>query len=94
MEPRGGRSWPLLLRVLGGALLAVGAGLIACGLVGLAYDDGAVLDLTLPGAVAAALGAGGLAAARRRALRLISARDVYLSVTLAWLAAAVAGAVP
>ena len=94
METPAGPSWPLLLRVLGGTLLAVGAGLIACGLVGLAYGDGAVLHLATPGAVAVALGAGGLAAARRRALSSLSARDVYVSVTLAWLAAAVAGAVP
>jgi len=80
--------------VLGGTLLAVGAGLIACGLVGLAYGDGDVLDLTVPGAVAVALGAGGLAAARRRALSSLGARDIYLSVTLSWLVAAVAGALP
>lgn len=94
MQEPAGQSWPLLLRVLGGTLLAVGAGLIACGLVGLAYGDGDVLDLTAPGAVAVALGAGGLAAARRRALSSLGARDVYLSVTLAWLVAAVAGALP
>jgi len=80
--------------VLGGTLLAVGAGMVACGLVGLAYGDGAVLDLATPGAVAVALGAGGLAAARGRALGSLRSRDIYLSVTLAWLVAAVAGALP
>jgi trk system potassium uptake protein TrkH len=87
-------NWQLVVPVVGGTLGAVGLGMLLCALTALIAGDGAGGACAMPGA--GSLLVGGLALASARRLRSIPfrARDGFLAVTLAWVAAAVAGGVP
>ena len=80
--------------VVGGTLGAVGLGMAVCALTAVVAGDGAGVAFAAPTAVALALGVFALASARRLRSIPFRARDGFLAVTLAWFAAAVAGAVP
>ena len=99
MRPRrGGRgialNWGIVLPVLGGVLVSVGLGMAVCVVVALGYGDGGALAFGVTGAVVAAAGVLGLLAARRLEQGPLRARDGFFAVTMAWLVASVAGAVP
>ena len=87
-------NWQLVVPVVGGTLGAVGLGMAVCALTAVVAGDGAGVAFAAPAAVALALGALALASARRLRSIPFRARDGFLAVTLAWFAAAVAGAVP
>ena len=96
-RPRGlGTSvnWQLVVPVVGGTLGAVGLGMVVCALTALAAGDGAVVPFSAPAAGALAVAALALGSARRLRSIPFRARDGFLAVTLAWIAAAAAGAVP
>lgn len=65
-----------------------------CFAVALANDDGAVAAFGVPALVTLALSATGLLGARRLRSQPLRARDGFLAVTLAWITAAVLGALP
>jgi len=87
-------NWQLVVPVVGGTLGAVGLGMAVCALTAVVAGDGAGVAFAAPTAVALALGVFALASARRLRSIPFRARDGFLAVTLAWFAAAVAGAVP
>lgn len=82
--------------IVGGTLLAVGAGLLACAAVALAGDGRAVAALAVPGAAALAAGLGLLAASEMRTLPRAAIRPVagFSAVTAAWVVAALVGMAP
>jgi trk system potassium uptake protein TrkH len=87
-------NWQLVIPVISGVLLAMGAGLLACCVVAIAGGDGGVVAFGLPALVvipSAALGL--LSAGRLRSMPLL-VRDGFFAVTAAWLAAALVGAAP
>ena len=86
--------WGVVLPVVGGALLAAGAGMLVCALVAAGYGDGGGLAFALPGSATAALGAAGLLLGRRLPSSPLRPRDGYFAVTAAWAASAAAGAIP
>jgi trk system potassium uptake protein TrkH len=91
----GVRSW-VLVGVNSGVVLALGIALLVPLTLSLFYEDGSWRSFLLPSAVMVATGAVGmrLSALPARAVGYVSNRDVYLSVTLAWVLAAFLGGIP
>jgi trk system potassium uptake protein len=87
-------NWALIVPVVAGVLLVLGLGMLMCVIVALLGQGGEALAFALPGLGAVAVGALGLLGARRLGAMPLRARDGFAAVTLAWLVAAVAGAVP
>src|SRR5918993_3608951 len=83
-------------RVVSGVVLALGVALLVPLALSLLYRDGSWASFLLPGAVMALIGGVGLriTAPPARTPRYVSNRDVYLSVTLAWVVAALLGGGP
>jgi trk system potassium uptake protein len=83
-------------RVVSGVVLALGLALLVPLALSLLYRDGSWASFLLPGAVMALISGVGLrlTAPPARTPRYVSNRDVYLSVTLAWVVAALLGGVP
>src|SRR5918993_623810 len=83
-------------RVVSGVILALGLALLVPLALSLLYRDGSWASFLLPGAAMALIGGVGLrlTAPPARTPRYVSNRDVYLSVTLAWIVAALLGGVP
>ncbi len=89
-----GFNWGLILPVAAAVLAALAAGMLACAGYSLAVDDGTAGSFALPAVVIAALAGMSLLVSRRARTVPLRARDAFLAVTLAWLAAAAAGAAP
>jgi trk system potassium uptake protein TrkH len=83
-------------RVVSGVVLALGLALLVPLALSLLYRDGSWASFLLPGAAMALIGGVGLRVTSSlfRTPRYVSNRDVYLSVTLAWVVAALLGGVP
>jgi trk system potassium uptake protein TrkH len=83
-------------RVGSGVLLALGVALLVPLALSLLYRDGSWASFLWPGAVMVLVGGVGLRVTSSlfRTPRYVSNRDVYLSVTLAWVVAALLGGVP
>jgi trk system potassium uptake protein TrkH len=83
-------------RVVSGVLLALGVALLVPLVLSLLYRDGSWASFLWPGAAMALVGGVGLRVTTSlfRTPRYVSNRDVYLSVTLAWVVAALLGGVP
>jgi trk system potassium uptake protein len=83
-------------RVVSGVVLALGLALLVPLALSLLYRDGSWASFLLPGAMMALISGVGLrlTAPPARTPRYVSNRDVYLSVTLAWVVAALLGGVP
>src|SRR5829696_8531245 len=87
----------ITLRVNAGVVLALGLALLAPLTISFLYEDGSWVSFLLPAAVMGLVGGAGMLATRppsSRTMMHVSNRDVYLSVTLAWVLAAVLGGVP
>jgi trk system potassium uptake protein len=92
---RGGRvNLRLLVPVVGGALLGVGLGMLACVPAALLDGGRALGSVAVPAAVLLPLGTAAVLSAHRLPSETVRARDGFLAVTLAWIAAAAVGAVP
>ena len=89
-----GLNWRLIAPVVSGALLAVGVAMLVCFVVALVNGDGTAAAFGLPAAVAVAVAALGLRSARWLRQMPLRPRDGFFAVTMAWLAAAAAGAIP
>ena len=83
-------------RVVSGMVLALGLALLVPLAISLLYRDGSWASFLLPGAAMALIGGVGLRVTSSlfRTPRYVSNRDVYLSVTLVWVVAALLGGVP
>ncbi len=89
-----GINWRLILPVLAAVLAAVSTGLIACAVYALVEGGDSAAAFAIPAAVLLPL-AGLFVLLTRQTRRVpLRARDGFLAVTLAWLAAALAGAAP
>jgi trk system potassium uptake protein TrkH len=77
-----------------GVMLALGLALLVPLALSLVYRDGSWESFLIPAAVMIPLGAVGLLASRLRGVDYVLERDVYLSVTLAWVLAAFLGGIP
>ncbi len=87
-------NWPIVVPVLGGTLAAVGLGMAVCALCAVVAGDGATAAFAVPAAVVLPVAALALASVRRLRSIPFRARDGFLAVTVAWVAAAAVGAVP
>jgi trk system potassium uptake protein len=89
-------GWTLVTRVLSGIVLALGLSLFVPVVLSLLYADGSWESFLLPATAMVLVGAGGLRVSGSSDYRssYVSNRDVYLSVTLAWLLSALLGRVP
>lgn len=86
-----------VVRIDSGVVLALGVALLAPLTVSLGYRDGSWPSFAIPAAAMVAAGALGVRATRipsRRSEVYMANRDVLLSVTLAWVLAALLGGVP
>src|SRR5918995_5083356 len=83
-------------RVVSGVMLALGVALLVSLVLSLLYRDGSWASFLWPGAAMALVGGVGLRVTTSlfRTPRYVSNRDVYLSVTLAWVIAALLGGLP
>src|SRR5918999_6294157 len=83
-------------RVVSGVVLALGLALLVPLALSLLYRDGSWASFLLPGAAMTLIGGVGLRMSTSlfRTPRYVSNRDVYVSVTLAWVIAALLGGVP
>ncbi len=83
-------------RVVSGVVLALGVALLFPLALSLLYQDGSWASFLLPAAAMTLLGGVGLRVTTPvfRRPRYVSNRDIYLSVTLAWVIAALLGGVP
>ncbi|MBA2511055.1 MAG: TrkH family potassium uptake protein [Rubrobacteraceae bacterium] len=94
MNPR------VVFRVNAGVVLAIGASMLVPLAISLLYGDGSWRSFVVPGAAMVVLGVAGLRLSRpprtasAKAVGYVSNRDVYLSVTLAWVLAAALGGTP
>jgi trk system potassium uptake protein TrkH len=87
----------IIVRVNAGVVLALGVALLVPLTISFLYGDGSWVSFLLPAVVIAAIGGAGMLATQPpsgRTVVYVSNRDVYLSVTLAWLLAALLGGVP
>jgi len=86
----------VVTRVVSGVLLALGLALLVPLALSLLYRDGSWGSFLLPAVAMATIGGVGLrtTTSLARTPRYVSNREVYLSVTLAWVVAAVLGGVP
>lgn len=81
--------------VAGGTLLAAGLGMLLAGIAGDIRDGETAIELIAPGAVTALIGAVALVLKGEiRSDYPLRPLDGFTAVTLAWLAAAVAGSIP
>lgn len=87
-------NWQLIVPVVSGAMLFVAFGMLICLVMAVVDGDGDVKAFWVPAAVMIPLSAVGLRWARRLRTVPLRARDGFLAVTLAWVVAAAAGAVP
>ena len=83
-----------VLGVNAGVILALGLALLVPLVLSLLYRDGSWYSFLVPAAMMIPLGAAGLWWGQPREVAFILDRDVYLSVTLAWLLAAFLGGAP
>ena len=83
-------------RVISGVVLALGVALLVPLALSLLYRDGSWASFLWPGATMTLVGGVGLRVTTSlfRRPRYVSNRDIYLSVTLAWIVAALLGGVP
>ena len=86
-------NWQIIVPVVSWALLAVGLGLAVCFVVAV-VGEGAVIAFGAPAAVVLPLALVGVASGRRLRSMPLRARDGFAAVTVAWIVAAAAGAVP
>ncbi|MDP8952045.1 MAG: TrkH family potassium uptake protein [Actinomycetota bacterium] len=87
----------IVTRVNAGVTLALGMALLVPLAISFLYRDGSWASFLVPAVVMGSAGGVGLLATKppsNRALGYVSNRDVYLSVTLAWVLAALLGGVP
>ena len=86
----------VVVRVNAGVVLALGLALLVPLTLSLLYQDGSWESFLIPAAVMVLVGTGGLWSTNSTGGRTeyVSNRDVYLSVTLAWILAALLGGVP
>ena len=86
----------VVTRVISGVVLALGLSLLLPLTLSLLYADGSWESFLLPAAAMVLVGAGGLRLTRSpgRQPGYVSNQEVYLSVTLAWILAALLGGVP
>jgi trk system potassium uptake protein TrkH len=77
-----------------GVVLALGLALLVPLILSLLYGDGSWESFMIPAALMIPLGAAGLWASRLRSVGYVLERDVYFSVTLAWVLAAFLGGIP
>jgi trk system potassium uptake protein TrkH len=84
----------VVVGVNAGVVLALGLALLVPLALSLAYRDGSWQSFLIPAAAMIPLGVVGLRASRLRGGGVVLERDVYLSVTLAWVLAAFLGGVP
>ena len=87
-------NWQLIVPVVSGVLLAMGAGLLACCVVAIVGGDGGVVAFGVPALVVIPFSLVGLLSATRLRSMPLLARDGFVAVSGAWLAAAVVGAIP
>jgi trk system potassium uptake protein TrkH len=83
-----------VLPIVGGALLAVGFGMVVCAITALVRSDGGAADFAIPAVVVIPASLAALLSAGRLSSIPFRARDGFFAVTLAWIVAAAAGAVP
>src|ERR671910_291651 len=83
-----------VIEVNAGVILALGLSLLVPLVLSLLYRDGSWYSFLVPAAVMIPLGAAGLWASRLRRVGYVLERDVYLSVTSAWVLAALLGGIP
>jgi trk system potassium uptake protein TrkH len=84
----------VVVGVNAGVVLALGLALLVPLALSLLYRDGSWESFLIPAALMIPLGAAGLWASRLRGVGYVLERDVYLSVTLAWVLAAFLGGIP
>jgi trk system potassium uptake protein TrkH len=84
----------VVIGVNAGVVLALGLALLVPWALSLLYRDGSWESFLIPAAVMIPLGAGGLWVSRLRGVGYVLERDVYLTVTLAWVLAAFLGGIP
>jgi trk system potassium uptake protein len=89
-----GLNWRLIAPVIGGALLAVGLGMVVCVVVALGDGGEGLAAFGLPAAVLIPLSAALLFSERRLRSMPLRPRDGFFAVTMGWLLAAVVGTVP
>ncbi len=94
--PRVGPGTALISLVVGGTLVAAGAGMLLAALLALLGDGREMLAFVPCGVVVIALGLAGIAVARLRGRGTanLSAYLGFAAVTLAWVAAAAVGTIP
>jgi trk/ktr system potassium uptake protein len=94
--PRAGPrlNWALIILVVSGVLATVGLGLLVCAFTGVVGRGGEAAAFAAPGVGSLLLGIGGLLLARRLGPGTLRPRDGFVAVTLAWVVAAIAGALP
>src|SRR5829696_8171348 len=84
----------VVIGVNAGVILALGLALLVPLVLSLLYRDGSWKSFLIPAAVMIPLGVAGLRASRLHSVGYVLDRDVYLSVTLAWVLAALLGGIP
>jgi trk system potassium uptake protein len=87
-------NWQLIVPVVSGVLIAVGAGLLVCCAVAVIGGDGGALAFGATGAAVLPVAGAGVASIRRLRSMPLRARDGFVAVTMAWVVAAAAGALP
>jgi trk system potassium uptake protein TrkH len=87
-------NWAIIIAVAGGVLGTVGIGLLVCAATAIVGEGGGAAEFGLPGLATLLLGLGGLWTAKRLGPVPLRPRDGFVAVTLAWVIAAIAGAVP
>ena len=84
----------VVIGVNAGVILVLGLSLLVPLVLSLLYRDGSWMSFLTPAAVMIPLGTAGLWVVRQRSMGYVRDRDVYLSVTLAWVLAALLGGLP
>src|SRR5215204_4565003 len=84
----------VVIGVNAGVILALGLALLVPLVLSLLYRDGSWKSFLIPAAVMIPLGVAGLRASRLHSVGYVLDRDVYLSVTWAWVLAALLGGIP
>ena len=83
-----------VIGVNAGVILALGLALLVPLFLSMLYRDGSWRSFLIPAAVMIPLGVAGLRVSRLHSVGYVLDRDVYLSVTLAWVLAALLGGIP
>ena len=84
----------VVIGVNAGVILALGLALLVPLVLSLLYRDGSWKSFLVPAAVMIPMGVAGLRASWLHSVGYVLDRDVYLSVTLAWVLAALLGGIP